>query len=305
MKLRGAIFVLLALAVGTLMAAGSGLDAEAQVRRQLRRLGVQVGFDATGDAYTVVASARHRCGPDGLYGPVRTVCFRMAELRARHQIMNALGMVASGSSAVHRESSGGVGSKSVSTVFSMFAEREVRGCEIVAFRECRDEGVLVVALALRWRRALDRQELATDGGAVAPAPDWEATFAQWLDGTGWQLPPPMMVFVDGNGFVHRIGTGISEPKGNGQLWNSTALKMAEMLARKNLQLAVYGNAEVRKTAAARMKSGGEGGSSASAYEALGTVSASGALPQGTREVLMKMVDCPNSPRKLMLSVYGY
>ncbi len=301
MKLRGAISVFLVLTAGMLLAAGSGLDAEAQVRRQLRQLGVQVGYDATGDAYTVIVSARRQCAQVGSYGSARTVCFRMAELRARHQIMNALGMAASGATTVQR----GAGSKGVSTVFSTFAEREVRGCEIVAFHESCDEDGLVVALALQWRRALDRQELATDAGAVVPAPDWEKAFTQWFAGTGWRLPPPTMVFVDGNGFVHRLGVGIAEPKGDGPLWNSSALKMAESFARKNLQLALYGNAEVRKTAAARMKTGGDGGASVSAYEALGTVSALGVLPQGTRDVLMQMVDCPSSLRKLMLSIYGF
>ena len=70
-----------------------------------------------------------------------------------------------------------------------------------------------------------------------------------------------------------------------------AAREADLLARKNLQLALYGRAAMRKKAEL-MKSWNRpdgGGSLSSAYEALGEVSAEGPLPNGSRSVYDKVV----------------
>lgn len=304
MRFRDAIFVFSVLTTAALRAV-TGLDAENEVRRQLRTQGVQVGFNAVGDAYTVVASAC-RTFDGKMFGSARTVCFRMAELRARHQIMNALGLTASGATTVRHRAEDGDGrrEKTVSTVFSAFSEHELRGCDILAFHECAGEGKYAVGVALRWRREAERREKMTDEGMVSPAADWAVAFERWLDDSGWELPPPCLVFLDGNGFLHRIGTGVGEPAGDDPAWKRAALGLATLFAGRNLQLAIYGNDVVRRTAAARMTAG-TSASSSSAYEALASAAATGTFPPGTRELRVRSARDPVTGRRVLVAVRGY
>lgn len=283
----------------------SRFEAEAAVRKDLRTRGVPLGSDETGGAYTVVACAERAFagGEAADASAVRTVCFRMAELRARHQIMNARGRTMGGRTSVNNGQGGDARTKTVSTLVETFARQTLCGCELVGCREGMHEGRYVVALALRWRADLERAERACAAGAMVPAEDWRDAFLRRFEAGGAALPPPVDVFVDARGFVHRIGVGFAEPTRDHPLARSAAALFADLLARKNLQLALFGDAEMRNAAAAMLAKGALR-STASVYEALGTVSAAGALPRGARSILERSVVHPVTGRTVYMIVYG-
>lgn len=301
---RSALLLLTMLLTAVCAAAEiSRLDAEAGVRKDLLAKGVSIGSDETGDAYTVVASAERVCRDAAAACAVRTICFRMAELRARHQIMNARGMTASGRTSVRGGQEATARTKTVDTLIETFARQTLLGCELVGYREGMAGERYVVALALRWRRNLERAEQASAAGALMSAEDWRDAFRRRYGAGKGELLPPTGVFVDARGFVHRYGVGFADVTRANPQARSAAASFADLFARKNLQLALCGDAEMRKVAAAALAKGNFR-STASVYEALGTVTASGAFPPGARSVLECLVAHPVTGRSVYMVVYG-
>ena len=118
--------------------------------------------------------------------------------------------------------------------------------------------------------------------------------------------PPTLSFVDSAGFFHRAGVGRAPFDGASALQRNAAVKEADLWARKNLQLALYGRAAMRKKAElmkAHDRLEGER-SLSSAYEALGDVSADTPLPAGSRPLFDKVVQVGDGQMKSFVVVYG-
>lgn len=306
MKRTGLVFLGFLMAVACVAADLSRFDAEADVRKDLLARGVSLGSDATGSEYTVVASAESPFagGNSSAACAVRAGGFRIAELRARHQIMNARGMTVTGGTSARRGKDEDPKAKMVATMLETFARRTLLGCEIVACREGTCKGRYVVALALRWSRKLEEAERASASGEIQPAADWRKTFQRVQESDGGRLLPPMGVFVDSQGYVHHVGVGFSEPVSDDALARSAAASHADLFARKNLQLSLYGDAEMRKVAAARLATGAFR-STASVYEALGAVSASGPLPPGACSLVARSLVHPVTERTVYMVAWGF
>ena len=303
MTARISIIAVLCLCGGAGCAAFSCLDAESAVRRTLAARGIRQGFDAETGAYTVIASAVKRgVDPESpMFSAQLSACFRQAELKAVHQILNMRSQTMEGGTSVQRDPS----AKSTRTFVETLSQNDMDGCLLVGFDGRVDGDSCVAAVAMSWSEDLERRARASAACRLQPADSWVDELKTRLDGLGESLLPPTMSFVDSAGFFHYVGVGSASFDDASDLRRNAAVREADLLARKNLQLALYGRAAMRKKAEL-MKSRARADDAenlSSAYEALGEVSADTPLPQGSRSLFDKLVPAGNGSRAFVI-VYG-
>lgn len=294
MTTRRFILAVLCLCGGICFAAVSCLDVEDALRRALAERGIRQGHDAETGVCTVIASASKK-------GAQPYACFRMAELKALHQILNMRSQTMSGATAVRRDEA----AKTVRSFVETLSRADLDGCLLVDFRGQKNGDGWVVAVAMCWSEDLESRARASASGALQPADSWVDELKRLVDGCDGELLPPTLSFVDSKGFFHRAGVGVARVGGVSPLQRDAAAREADLLARKNLQLALYGRAAMRKKAEL-MKSWSRsdgGGSLSSAYEALGEVSAEGPLPNGSRSVYDRVVQSDDGSKAFVV-VYG-
>ena len=303
MTARVSIVAALCLCGGVGYAAFSCLDAESAVRRTLAARGIHQGFDAETGAYTVIASAVKRgVNPESpMFCAQQSACFRLAELKAVHQILNMRSQTMEGGTSVQHDPS----AKSARTFVETLSQNDMDGCLLVGFDGRVDGDSCVAAVAMSWSEDLERCARASAVGSLRPADSWVDELKARLDGLGGSLLPPTMSFVDSAGFFHYVGVGSASFDDESDLRRNAAVCEADLMARKNLQLALYGRAAMRKKAEL-MKSRArvDGVENLSAvYEALGEVSADTPLPQGSRPLFDKLVPVGNGSKAFVV-VYG-
>lgn len=294
---------------GMLCSAGiSQLDAEDAVRRRLLQCGLRVGFDAEKGTYIVIASAsKTGCVPrSSTYCAQRVACFRLAELKAIHQIIDMRSQTMTGRSEVLRKRWGDTAVKTASTFVETFSQMDMDGCVVLDSCVLNEESKCVVATAMVWSEDLERCARASAAGTLLPAAAWVEELKHYLGKWGDGLLPPTVEFVDSAGFFHHLGIGIASLGGDSPLERNAAVRLADMWARKNLQLALYGRAAMRRKAELMKTSSSrrELNSLASAYEALGDVAAEGSLPAGSTPILDAVVMDSSNYGKFLVVVYG-
>ena len=304
MTIRRVILVGFCLCGGVCCAAFSRLDAEDVVRRALVAKGMRQGYDAETGIYMVIASAT-KSGVDPRSSTCcaqQSSCFRLAELNAFHQILNMRGQSMAGKTAVQRSDA----AKSVRSFVETLSQADLDGCLLVEFHGRQDGDNCVIAVAMCWSEELERRARASAAGSLWPADSWIDELKRRLDGLGGDLLPPTLSFVDSAGFFHRAGVGIAPFDGASALRYNVAVREADLWARKNLQLALYGFAAMRKKAEL-MKSRDRLANIenlSSLYEALGEVSADTQLPAGSRPIFDKVVQIGGGRMKSFVVVYG-
>ena len=304
---RLAIVVALCLCGVFCRAAISRLDAEDAVRRRLVQRDMRLGFDAEKGSYMVIASAAKsgsELGSSATCAP-RVACYRLAELRAIHQILNMRKQTMAGETSVHRDPVGDATVKTVRTFVETFSQSDMDGCLAVDACELNEGEKCVVAVAMTWSADLERRARASADGTLQPAADWGGELKNYLDRWDGGLLPPALAFVDSAGFFHQLGVGAASLAGESTLERNAAACLADLWARKNLQLALYGRAAMRKKAELMMSRGrlAETDPLSSAYEALGEVSAEGPLPAGSRSIYDKVVQTKDGAKSVLI-VYG-
>lgn len=308
MTSRLAILVTLVLCGGVCCAAVSRLDAEDALRRRMVQRDLRIGFDAEKGTYTVMASAaKSGCAPGSPAScALRVTCYRLAELRAIHQILNMRGQSMSGKTEVQRDRADDATVKTVRTFVETFSQSDMDGCVMVDACELNEGGTCAVAVAVTWSADLERRARASAAGSLQPAGEWIEELKGYLDGWDGGLPPPALTFVDSAGFFHQLGVGMASLAGESPLERNAAARLADLWARKNLQLALYGRAAMRKKAELMKASSQREDlqSLTSTYEALGEVAAEGPLPVGSTSILDTVVVDSSNSNKLLIVVYG-
>ncbi len=308
MTFRLAILAALALCGGSCCAAVSRLDAEDSLRRHLEQRDLRPGFDAETGAYTVIASAaRSGCEPGSSASCAqRVTCYRLAELKAIHQILNMRGQNMAGKSEMRREQDGDATDKAVRTFVETLSQGDLDGCVVVDSCERTEGAECVVAVAMTWSADLARRARASADGSLRPAGNWIEELKGYLDEWGDGLLPPVVTFSDSAGYLHRLGVGMAALDGETPLQRNAAARLADMWARKNLQLALFGRAAMRKKAELLKVSSrrDELQNLTSAYEALGEAAAEGPLPSGSLSVLDTVMADSANANKLLIVVYG-
>ena len=291
MTTRLAIAAAFALCGCVCMAAFTRLDAENVVRRRLVQRGLRQGVDSETGIHAVIASA---------VAQQPSVCFRVAELRAIHQLLNMRGQSMAGMTEVQRDAA----SKSARTFVETLSQSDLDGCIVLDFEGRKVGDRYVASVAVGWSDDFANRAQASAAGTIFPAKTWIDEFRAFLDAHRGGMMPSSVSFVDSAGFLHNVGIGTVRLDGDSALQRNTAARMADLLARKNLSLALHGRSEMRKKAEL-MKSRNrvdDGQALSSVYEALGNVSADGPLPVGSRP-LFDMVNLVENERFLSV-VYG-
>ena len=172
--------------------------------------------------------------------------------------------------------------------------------------ELNEGGTCAVAVAVTWSADLERRARASAAGSLQPAGDWIEELKNYLDRWDGGLLPPALAFVDSAGFFHQLGVGMASLAGESTLERNAAARLADLWARKNLQLALYGRAAMRKKAELMKTSSRreELQSLTSMYEALGEVAAEGPLPAGSTSILDTVMTDSSNSNKLLIVVYG-
>ncbi len=309
MTARRFILSVLCLYGGICFAAVSCLDAEDALRRRVVQRGLRVGTDLETGSYTVIAGASmsgSAPGSSAYDAQKRATCFRLAELKAMHQILNMRAQTMSGKSEVKRERLGDEAVKTVSTFVETLSQSDTDGCVVVDSCELHEGAKCVVAVAMTWSVDLECRARASAAGSIQPAEKWIEELKIHLSRWDGRMLPPTVAFVDSAGFFHRLGVGAASLTGESPLERKAAVGLADLLARKNFQLALYGRAAMRKKAALMMASSRREDcqSLASAYEALGDVSVEGPLPLGSCPLFDKIVGGQDGSGKSLLVVYG-
>lgn len=304
MTFRLAIVVALCLCGGTCCAAFSRLDAEDFLRRALSAKKIHQGYDSETGMYTVIASAEKKgMNPESpMFCALQSSCFRLAELRALHQILNMRSQSMAGRTSVQHDAT----NKLVRTFVETMSHADLDGCLVTDFHGKQEGDRCVVAVAMCWSDELERRAHASAAGSLRPADSWINELKSRLGKLGDSLLPPTMSFVDSAGFFHRVGVGTASFKGESDLRRSMAFSEADRLGRKNLQLALYGRAEMRKEIDLMMSRGLKDGdqSLASVYEALSMVSADAILPVGSGPLFYRLVEGQGAKRSMFMIFYG-
>ena len=289
---------------GICLAAFSRLDAEDFVRRALSAKNIREGCDSETGMYTVIASAEKKgMNPDSpMSCALQSSCFRLAELRALHQILNMRSQSMAGRTSVQHDAT----NKLVRTFVETMSHADLDGCLVTDFYGRQEGDRCVVTVAMSWSDELERRAHASAAGSLRPADSWIDELKSRLGKLGDSLLPPTMSFVDSAGFFHRVGVGTASFDGDSDLRRSIAVSMADRWARKNLQLALFGRAEMRKKAELMMSQDRKEGeqSLASVYEALSEVAADTPLPVGNAPLLYKLVEGCGSKRSMFIVCYG-
>lgn len=310
MTLRSTIAVALCLYGGAYCAAISQLDVEQVVRRRMVQRGLRMGFDAEKGTYTVIASAvKSEVEPrSSVYCAqrTRTACFRLAELKAIHQILNLRAQTMAGETAVQWERSGEESIKTVRTFVETFSQSDMDGCVVVDSCELSDGAKCAMAVAMTWSVDLENHAHASKDGKLRPSETWNNELKRHLEKWGDGMLPPVVAFVDSSGFFHRVGVGMSRFVGESSLERDVAIQQADLWARKNLQLALYGLAAMRKKAELMRVSSRRDDlkTLASVYEALGEVAAEGPMPTGSCPLIDRVVSNGSGLNKFFVVVYG-
>ena len=218
MMIRRLLLVGLCLCCGICLAAFSRVDAEDVVRRALSAKKICQGYDPETGMYTVIASAEKKgVNPDSpMFCALQSSCFRLAELRAFHQILNMRSQSMAGKTSVQRDAA----TKLVRTFVETMSRADLDGCLVIDFYGKQDGDRCVVAVAMCWSDELERRAHASAAGSLRPADSWIDELKSRQSGFGDSLLPPTMSFVDSAGFFHRVGVGTASFDGDSDLRRS-------------------------------------------------------------------------------------
>lgn len=302
-------YAILLLMVGSLPVM-AGTSAERILRGSLAERGYMTGFDGETDRFVFIGRQVMKTGEygfDAVFARKRIALARRAELRAKAQLLQALRVRAEGGNRVQTAASDGAGSRRTESTFGLFAGNRLCGWHVLDAVERTERGVYEVAVAVLWSPELEAAGRAAREGRLVPSATWRDECETWLNGQDVSTWTGPRLFRDTAGFPHLFGVGISVLDGNHDLQMKAARMKADMSARGNLLLALFGDAEVRRHAMSRIVSGsaqGDGIDAESVYTALADVEVKGKSVDGMMPVHERVTKCPFSRRKTLVVVYG-
>jgi len=274
--------------------------AEHALRDRLAAEGVACGFDADRNVLVVIgtAVAEVRDPKTHLaFATVRETLFRIAGLKARATVLQMVRQEATGLNGLRVAQTEGRALKDAESVFKVFAEGSCRGLQPIVAEESFDAGVYSVAIAVRWQ--LTRT-------CATPAEDAERELRSWCAKSDLAKAMPTASFCDSAGYVHPLGIAFGDwDEAADGLCHEALMAQVAAMARKNLLLAVFGDAVVRKAALARLSSaGGCSGSAEQAFEALATEGVAESGMSGLSSFCERIVVSPITGRRQLVVVYA-
>ena len=275
----------------------------------LQEKGISLGVNSR--AGEIVAIGHASCPSDSFgndFASLRDKCHKLASLDARSEILRTLAVTSSGERDAGLRHDGMQGERTVSSACKAFSERILSGWWVMVSRECLDGNRFSVAVAIVWSPSSERRFDDLKAGRLIPAQNWKEELLAYLKGQDLTSWADVRLFVDSAGFPHMMGIGTAEWDGH-RLFRDAALRRADMLARKNLLLALYGDSAVMAAAGkwrrdASSASGHEK-EQVTFYESLAEVRVTMPLPRGCQSIYVTEVGCGQDGRKKIISVFSF
>ena len=276
----------------------------------LQDKGIPLGFNSRGGEIVAIG---HAICPSDTFGQdfasLRDKCHKLASLNARLEILQTLAVTSSGVRDAGLRHDGMQGERTVSSACKVFSERILSGWWVVISREHLDEKGFSVSVAIAWSPSSERRFADLKAGRLMPAQNWREELLAYIKGQDLTSWADVRLFVDSAGFPHLMGIGMADWDGH-RLFRDAALRRADMLAQKNLLLALYGDSAVMAAAGkwrldASSDSGHKKVEQVTFYESLAEVSVTMPLPKGCRPIYVTEVGCGRDGRKKIISVFSF
>ena len=285
--------------------------AEDSVRAQLSQRGLQPGFDGREGEIIALGKAMVKIG-DAASCPrlaaLRDRCHKVASLEARGKILQVLAqsLTADRTAGFHHD--GIAADLDLAALSRVFSERVLTGWRIIASAETCSNGLYTVAVAVFWSRESEKTMDAAKAGRLALSGKWKDELTAYIKGRDLSTWADVRVFVDSNGFPHVLGVGLSDWDGDPRT-QEVAMRKADMFARKNLMLGLYGDAAVMEAAGKWRKEVFSGSdkdvSQQEFYESLSEIRVRDPLPEGCGPFHVASIKNPVNGRKEFVSIYSF
>lgn len=285
---RPALFIpfVLALALlpaGRLFAKPAPNSAEAFVLRQLEEAGLEVGFNEEGDRVVQLGVAGKplspdlrelTCGPpDGYlmkkrklgappedprkhFTSFRDRLFRVAEFKAKAEILRFLTTTISVSAETIQSYSDGTAVKDTMTTTEIFSHLRLDGFLVLSTAESWNDGVYQVAVAVGWSpksEALVAGSKSTDASIAPPPGENSPEWKKWAETQDFSLRLGAYSFEDSAGVLRHVGIAAADVDGLSGKALRNAKQLAFTMAKANLCYALYGDSETRIFVRSRLK----------------------------------------------------
>lgn len=257
----GKVFILLAVVSSLFPVFAERSSARAIVEDGLTKAGIQLVGDSDEKGRVFVGC--HEGEVDrSLVMANRESFFLQAVLKAKHDLMRERYVKLSASHSVERQDDGEKRMVLTKSMCKCLSEIQMHGSVVIDSAESYDEehGVYEVAVAVAWSEKLEAEGLKAanrglpKGTVVEIDPEWEKELRKKdlsrLFGS--------RAFVDGAGRHRFYGVGAADVEGLNPLKRRNAMRLANMLAKRNLAFALYSDAAMKDVAVsiyARMTSG--------------------------------------------------
>ena len=275
----------------------------------LRERGIPLGVNSR--VGEIVAIGHASCPSDSFgndFASLRDKCHKIASLDARSEILQTLAATSSGVRDSGLRHDGMQGERTASLACKAFSERVLSGWRVMVSRECIAENRFSVAVAIAWSPSSERRFDDLKAGHLMPAQNWKKELLAYIDGQDLTSWADVRLFVDSAGFPHLMGIGMAEWDGH-RLFRDAALRRAEMLAQKNLLLALYGDSAIMAAAGKWRRdassSSGHEAAQVAFYESLAEVCVTMPLPKGCRPIYVTETGRGQNGRKRIISVFSF
>lgn len=273
----------------------------------LQEKGITLGVNSRSGEIVAIG---HASCPSDSFGndcaSLRDKCHKLASLDARSEILQTLAVTSSGVRDAGLRHDGIQGERTADSACRAFSERTLSGWWVVVSREHFDGNRFSVAVAVAWSLSGERRFDDLKAGRLIPSRNWRDELLAYVKGQDLASWADVRLFVDSAGFPHLMGVGMAEWDGH-RLFRDTALRRADMLAQKNLLLALYGDSAIMAAAGKWRRDASSASGPATEqmafYESLAAVSVTMPLPKGCRPLYVTEVG--RGPQKKVISVFSF
>ena len=238
---------------------------------------------------------------------VREKDHKIAELKAKAELLRFLRQHWSGREGLKLFADDEKVDIEMTSVVDLFAKSLVSGWYVLCSAERYENGVYSVAVAVTWSLELEAAGRAARAGCLPCSESYKPELEDWLKKQDLATWTGSRLFVDRVGFPHLLGIGVGDAGDSSRLWQKQLQMKTDLWARKNLMLALYGDAEARKVVLEWMSMKSEAVMETDAesfYGALADIEIKAKVVEGMTSVFDRFVTHPITGQKMLVTVYG-
>lgn len=292
------------------LSANAETDAESVVREDVSRMGYRVGFDRDRKVFVFVGRTVAEIKPPAKmksFLSYRDWCFKLAELKAKAELLRYLRQSQVGEKYVTLNVGGGKFERKIHSNVGMFAANTLSGWHVLTSAESYCDGLYVAAVAVVWSPVLEAATRMIREGKILSSDTYRTELKEWLKGQNLKTWSGCRVFVDSNGFPHLLGIGMGDIETKSTVEKNALRMKCDLWARKNLLLGLFGDSECQrfaKTVVSAESADSKGFDSESFFESMASIEVKGRTVDGMTFVHECVVSNDLTGRKTLIVLYG-